>query len=129
MEIDKALTFLEKYNYNYSVKDDCIFVLLGLSQQIKLEFHGPYKIVIKDKLVGYNYLTSLIEMSHKNALIYNFFVSIVLIAITIYSENKIPLLPFFALFLFCMLWTLLFSMYYLVKFESFKIQILDWMKE
>lgn len=129
MEIDKALTFLEKYNYNYSVKDDCILIQLGLSQQIKMEFNGPYKIGIKDKLVGYNYLTGLIEMSLKNALIYNFFASIVLSAITIYSGYKNFLLPFVALFLFFMLWTVLFSMYYLVKLESFKIQILNWMKE
>lgn len=129
MEIDKALAFLEKYDYNYSVKDDCILVRLGLSQEIKMEFHEPYKIVIKDKLVGWNFLTGFFDMSLKNALIYNLFGSIILGTLSIYSGNNNHNINFIALYLVFMTWAVVFLIFYLVKLESFKIQILYWMKE
>ena len=51
--------------------DDKILVKLGLSQQIKIEITETNKIIIKDKLLGWNFLTGMIEMSLKNAIIYN----------------------------------------------------------
>ena len=71
MEKEKIMLFLNKFNYNYHMKDDTILVKLGLSQQIKIEITETNKIIIKDKLLGWNFLTGMIEMSLKNSIIYN----------------------------------------------------------
>lgn len=129
MEIEKALTFLDKYNYIYSVKGNTIFVKLEFSQRIRIEFNEPHKIIINDKLVGWNFLTGFFDMSLKNALIYNLFGSIILGTLSIYSGNNNHNINFIALYLVFMTWTVVFLTFYLVKLESFKIQILNWINK
>ena len=128
MEKEKVLNFLDKYNYSYSEKNNSIIVKLELAQQVKIEFDEPNKIIIKDKLIGWNFLTGMIEMSLKNALIYNFVATILFGILCMYSENKENGLNVIALFLVFLTWIILFSGFYLVKLESFKNQIINWAK-
>ena len=128
MEKEKVLNFLDKYNYSYSEKNNSIIVKLELAQQVKIEFDEPNKIIIKDKLIGWNFLTGMIEMSLKNALIYNFVATILFGILCMYSENKENGLNVIALFLVFLTWIILFSGFYLVKLESFKNQIINWVK-
>ena len=128
MEKEKVLNFLNKYNYSYSEKNNSIIVKLELAQQVKIEFDEPNKIIIKDKLIGWNFLTGMIEMSLKNALIYNFVATILFAILCMYSENKENGLNVIALFLVFLTWIILFSGFYLVKLESFKNQIINWAK-
>ena len=128
MEKEKVLNFLDKYNYSYSEKNNSIIVKLELAQQVKIEFDEANKIIIKDKLIGWNFLTGMIEMSLKNALIYNFVATILFGILCMYSENKENGLNVIALFLVFLTWIILFSGFYLVKLESFKNQIINWAK-
>lgn len=128
MEKEKVLNFLDKSNYSYSEKNNSIIVKLELAQQVKIEFDEPNKIIIKDKLIGWNFLTGMIEMSLKNALIYNFVATILFGILCMYSENKENGLNVIALFLVFLTWIILFSGFYLVKLESFKNQIINWVK-
>ncbi|HMI07613.1 MAG TPA: hypothetical protein VK528_08715 [Flavobacterium sp.] len=129
MEKEKVLNFLDKYGYNYSEKNNSIFVKLELAQQVKIEFKEPNKIIIEDKLVGWNFLTGMIEMSLKNALIYNFIGTIIFGALCAYSENKENGINLISMFLVFITWIILFSGFYIVKFESFKNQIINWTKQ
>ena len=129
METEKALTFLDKYNYIYSVKGNTIFVKLEFSQRIRIEFNEPHKIIIKDKLVGWNFLTGLFDMSLKNALIYNLFGSIILGSLSVYSGSNNHNIYFIAMYLIFMTWAFVLFTFYLVKLESFKIQILNWINK
>ena len=128
MEKEKVLNFLNKYNYNYSEKNNSIFVKLELAQQVKIEFDEPNKIIIKDKLIGWNFLTGIIEMSLKNALIYNFVGTILLGILCMYSENEENGLNIIPMFLVYITWIILFSGYYVVKLEGLKNQIINWTK-
>ncbi len=128
MEKEKVLNFLNKYNYNYSEKNNSIFVKLELAQQVKIEFDEPNKIIIKDKLIGWNFLTGMIEMSLKNALIYNFVGTILLGILCMYSENEENGLNIIPMFLVYITWIILFSGYYVVKLEGLKNQIINWTK-
>jgi hypothetical protein len=128
MEKEKVLNFLDKYNYSYSEKNNSIIVKLELAQQVKIEFDEPNKIIIKDKLIGWNFLTGMIELSLKNALIYNFVGTILFGILCIYFENKENELNVIALFLVFITWIILFSGFYLLKLESFKNQIINWTK-
>jgi hypothetical protein len=97
---------------------------LELAQQVTIEFDVPNKIIIKDKLVGWNFLTEMITMSLKNAFIYNFVGLILFGFICLYSdtENGINLI---VLFLAVITWIILFSGFYLIKLEGFKNQIMN----
>lgn len=123
MEKDKVISFLNKYNYSYSEKNNSIFVKLEHAQQIIIEFDEPNKIILKDKLIGWNFLTGMIEMSLKNAFIYNFIGTILFGILCLYSENKTNGLNLIAIFLVFITWVILFSTLYIVKLESFKNQI------
>ena len=125
MEKDNVIKFLNKYGYRYSEKHNSIFVYLEFAQQVKIEFEELNKITISDKLVGWNFLTGIIEMSLKNALIYNFVGTIVLGFMSMYSEMQENSLNFIPLFLIFITWVILFSVFYIVKLEGFKNQIIN----
>ncbi|MFT5963951.1 MAG: hypothetical protein ACI9L6_000671 [Flavobacterium sp.] len=128
MENEKVLNFLDKYDYSYSEKDNSIFVKSELAQQVTIEFDVPNKIIIKDKLIGWNFLTGMITMSLKNAFIYNFVGLILLGFICLYSENTENGRNLIVLFLVFITWIILFSGFYLIILEGFKNQIMNWTK-
>jgi hypothetical protein len=128
MEKEKVLNFLDKYDYSYSEKDNSIFVKLELAQQVTIEFDVPNKIIIKDKLIGWNFLTEMITMSLKNASIFNFVGLILFGFICLYSENTENGINLIVLFLVFITWIILFSGFYLIKLEGFKNQIMNWTK-
>jgi hypothetical protein len=128
MEIEKVLNFLDKYDYSYSEKDNSIFVKLELAQQVTIEFDVPNKIIIKDKLIGWNFLTEMITMSLKNASIFNFVGLILFGFICLYCENTENGINLIVLFLVFITWIILFSGFYLIKLEGFKNQIMNWTK-
>jgi hypothetical protein len=128
MEKEKVIKFLNKYDYNYSEKDNSIFVKLEFALQVKIEFNEPNKIIIKDKLIGWNFLTGMIEMTLKNALIYNFIGTIIFGIFCMYSENKENGVNAISIFLVFITWIILFSGFYIVKLENFKNQIINWTK-
>lgn len=128
MEKDNVIKFLNKYNYSYSETNNSIIVKLELAQQVKIEFDEPNKIILKDKLKGWNFLTGMIEMSLKSALIYNFIGTILIGFLCMFSENNENGFSFIAMFLVFITWITLFSTFYIVKLESFKNQIVNFIK-
>lgn len=71
MEKENALEFLKKYDYKFHEEDQKIVVKLDFSQRVYLDFSEDDKMKITDKLIGWNFLTGLLSMSLKNAVIYN----------------------------------------------------------
>ncbi|KEY17725.1 hypothetical protein [Kaistella antarctica] len=125
MDKIQILNFLNKYNFKYSVNTEIIIVNLDFAQNVILDFSQPDKIKINDRLTGWNFLTGLIPMSLKHAIIYNFVVAVIIgiLFINIKVENsEFNLIPFYLVLIF---WIVLFSGYYLVKLENFKSQIIN----
>lgn len=125
MDKIQILNFLTKYNFKYSENTEIITVNLDFAQKVILDFSEPEKLKINDRLTGWNFLTGLISMSLKHAIIYNFVVAAIIgiLFINLQVENsEFSLTPFY---LVLMLWILLFSGYYLVKLENFKSQIMN----
>lgn len=120
MELNKIIKILEEHNYKYIVKNQVIVVSLEFSQNVVINLSNASKIVISDDLVNWNFLTGCIKMSLKNAILYNFVLLIFFgffcqyAAFIDYNFNSL-LLTFIA-------WVLLFSVFYLIKLESFKLQ-------
>lgn len=59
-KMETVLLFLNKFNYNFSEKNSMISVKLGLGQIVNINFEESNKIIISDKLVGFNFLTGMI---------------------------------------------------------------------
>ena len=128
MDKEIILLFLNKYNYNYLEKKDFIFIQLDFAQQIKIDFSQPDKIIITEKLVSWNFLTGIIEMSLKNALIYNFVGTIIFGFLCLYSLHNSNGFDVTALFLLFITWIIIFSGFYLIKLEDFKTQVINCIK-
>ncbi len=124
MEKDQILNFLIKYDYKYTVDSASITVNLDFAQKVILDFSQPGKLIIIDQLTGWNFLTGLIQMSLKNAMIYNFVCAVILAFLFLNLPLSYSGVNFIPIYLLFMLWVLLFSGYYLVKLESFKSQIM-----
>lgn len=128
MEKEKIVVFLDKFNYDFVEKNNLISVKLGFGQIVKIDCKESNKIIIKDQLVGFNFLTGMINMSFKNALIYNFIGMIIFGFLCMYSENEENGLKALPLFLLFIAWTILFSNFYIVKLENFKNQLIAFSK-
>ena len=129
MEKDKILNFLDKFDFNYSNDNQKIVVNLDFAQKVIIELKDGDKIKISDKLTGWNFLTGLISMSLKNAMVYNFVGGIIIgfLFITLQLRNsEINMVPIYLVFI---LWVLMFSVYFLIKLESFKNQLMNFINK
>lgn len=124
MNRDKILNALDKYDYKYIHQNEIIIVKLDYAQQIIIDLKNPDKVIIKDKLVGWNFLTGSIQMSIKNAMLYNFVGLILFSFLLILKDNQQQIFtPFFLTFI---TWVLMWTIFYHVKSESLKQQIISW---
>ncbi|RUT71735.1 hypothetical protein D0817_03360 [Flavobacterium cupreum] len=120
MELNKIIKILEEHNYKYKVKNQIIVVSLEFSQNVVIDLSNSSKIVISDDLVNWNFLTGCIKMSLKNAILYNF---VLLIFFGFFCQYAAFIdYNFTSLLLTFIAWVLLFSVFYLIKLESFKLQ-------
>lgn len=126
MGIDKTENLLNKFDYKFERKNNELIVKLDFSQRIIIDFSDPNKIKIKDKLIGWNFLTGLLEMSIKNATLYNFIGAIVMTFLFTYLDfeyNGVNLIFFFLAFI---IWVLLWTIFYLAKAENLKRTLISW---
>lgn len=126
MGIEKTQELLNKFDYKFQRKNSELIVKLDYSQRIFIDFSDPNKIKITDKLVGWNFLTGLIEMSIKNAMLYNFIGAILMTFLFVYFdlEHGGMILVFF--YLTYVFWVLLWTLFYLVKAETIKRTLMRW---
>lgn len=125
MEREKIINFLEKFDYRYSVKNQVIEVKLDFSQKVMINLSETNKIKIYDELVGWNFLTGLLVMSLKNAIIYNFIMSIISAFVLIYLQSLISSINFIPFYFVFILWLLMSIQYYVIKLENFKSRIMN----
>lgn len=120
MEVTTITTILEQNNYNYSIKNEVITIKLDFAQNVIIDLSNSQKTIITDKLSGWNFLTGCINMSLKNAILYNFvlilFFGFLSQYVTLINQNITSLL------ILLIGWVLIFVAYYTVKLESFKLQ-------
>lgn len=122
MRRDAILKILEENNYKYTLKNDLIIVQLEFAQNVILDFSNPQKSIITDQLVNWNFLTGAIKMSLKNAMLYNFILLIFFWFFCQYAETINQ--NYTSLLLIFIGWIILFTTFYLIKLESFKLQLI-----
>lgn len=122
MEQNKIIEMLEKYNYKYNLRGDKIIINLEFSQKVVIDLSNPSKAIISDYLENWNFLTGCFKMSLKSSFLYNFILLIFFGFFCQYAQFIGSSLT--NLFLTFIGWILLFSMFYLIKLESFKLQFI-----
>lgn len=129
---DELKSKLKKYNYKVKEQDGNIIVNLDSTIQIKINEVEDGRVIITDKLIGYNMLTGIWNMSIKGAIVFNVIMSFIyLLLFTFMSldsdKDKMPMLGLFFL-IFAFGWITLWTLYYLVKIENFKTLLMSWDK-
>jgi hypothetical protein len=124
MNKDKILDALDKYDYKYIVQNEIVIVKLDFAQQIIINLTNLDKVIINDKLVGWNFLSGSIQMSIKYAMLYNFIGLVIFGFLLISNDNHFQ--TFTPLFLVYITWILMWTIFYHVKSESLKQQIINW---
>ena len=124
MQKDEIIKCLTKFGYDYTVNSKSIDVKLGLSQTAIINFLENDTIKVTDKLIGWNFLTGLIPMSLKTAIIYNSIIIILTTYIVFISFLKVDnTTPYIFLFTMLALFMIFFLIYYSIKLEAFKTKI------
>ncbi len=123
MNIEKIIKKLEKLNYDFETRNNRIIVKLGYSLQAQIEIKEN-KIEIKDRLKNWNFLTGVVEMSLKSSIVFNTFLVLFcgINFFLIHLKNESSYLNYLTILIFLIgiFWILLWTMYFLLKFESFK---------
>ena len=126
MGIDKTEELLKRFDYSFEKNNNELIIKMDFSQRMIVDFSDAEKIIIKDKLVGWNFLTGLIEMSIKNATLYNFIGVIVITFLFFYLELTHVGVHLIFFFLATIMWMLLWTMFYLIKAENLKRILMSW---
>ena len=110
------------------VKQNEIIVKLGHSLEIDIDFSNPEKIIIKDKLVSWNFLTGIIEMSLKTTMVFNtigiFIIATMFVFLDIMTKAPNASLYFLFVIILVVIWTI----FYLIKAENFKKTVIFWIE-
>ncbi|WP_240723695.1 hypothetical protein [Flavobacterium sp. J27] len=106
MGIEKTEQLLNKFDYKFEKKNNKIIVKSDYAQRIIIDFSDPEKVKITDRLVGWNFLTGLIEMSIKNATLYNFIGAIIMTFLFVYMDLEYSGLNLVFFFLAFIIWVL-----------------------
>lgn len=120
---EKLKDKLQKFNYSFYQENNKIIVNLGFSQIAKVDFSEKNIFKISDAFNGWNFLTGLIKSNLKVAMIYNSIGITLFFVIFLFQESKsLNLVIFLPLLSLNIIW----AIYYISKFESFKKQVIFW---
>lgn len=125
MPIETTESLLNRFDYTYERTNNQLEIKLGLGLSVTANFSNSEKVVIKESLTTWNFLTGTLDMSLKSALIFNFVAPVFFIGLFSYTLGKDYLLVMNIAFLM-IFWVLLWSNYYLVKAEQMKQTLRRW---
>ena len=123
---------LKKYDYSYKEEFSAIIIKLDYSLEITVDFDDSEKVIIRDKLKSWNFLTGVWEMSIKSSLVLNIFLSAFYAAVLLFVNNFVNDFNYYkimlVLYILAVCWLILWTIFYLIKAESVKILIQSWDK-
>ena len=116
---------LNKFDYKYSEQDEKLIVELDFSLQIVIDLSVNEKIKISDRLKRLNFLSWPFEMSIKGSMIYNLFGFLIALLIFLGIKKYYDNYSLTLIFLSAIFWNLYWLIYYLIKADNFKKEIID----
>jgi Flp pilus assembly protein TadB len=125
LSLEKTESLLKKFDYTYKKTNDQIEVRLGLGLEVTASFSETGKVILKDELTTWNFLTGTLDMSLKRAIIINFLAPVFFIGLFTYTLGDDYLLVMIIAFLM-IFWVLLWSNYYIIRAEHMKQTLRRW---
>ncbi|MFD0991295.1 hypothetical protein ACFQ1R_14400 [Mariniflexile jejuense] len=122
MKLENTEDFLRKFDYHYERHDSELIVDMNFSQKVSINFSNPKQVEIKNKLIGWNFLTGFFPSSIKNAVLLNLIGGIILSLIISLYDIKAGV--FF--FLGFMTWLLVWFSFYYSQFDKLKEFLIKW---
>jgi hypothetical protein len=116
MTIEKTEGFLKKFDYKFQKQNQFLIIKMDYAHTVLIDFSNPKKILISDKLNTYNFLTGIIKMSIKKAVLFNMVFTLILSIGLAFINVNIGIIVFFGF----TLWGVLWSIFYVSKFENLK---------
>jgi len=119
---------LTKFNYKFQENENEIIINSNSKLNVHVNFIDD-KVDITSTLIGWNFLTGLINMKLENAIKYSLIGSLIVIIVLLFAKplwgDYFPILLYF----FVIIWSVGFISYYNVKFENMKTRIYNWLKD
>ncbi len=122
-ELNQVEGFLEKFNFNYKRIQNEIKVRLHFGLEFTIHSNKSNQIILKDRVVAWNFLTGIVEMTLKHALIYSFFGLLVGSILTYFLNDVMPQKTIILCLVVVLIWMVFWFLYYLVVSEQFKQSI------
>jgi hypothetical protein len=116
MNIENTEGFLKKFDYKFQKQNQSLIIKMDYAHTVLIDFSNPKKILISDTLSTYNFLTGILKMSIKKAILFNMFFTLLLSICLALINLNIGIIVFFGL----TLWGILWSIFYVSKFENLK---------
>ncbi|MFD0930975.1 hypothetical protein ACFQ0R_00030 [Psychroflexus salinarum] len=129
MSIENTESQLNRFDYSYERKSELIEIKLGFGLRMNVHFSEDGNIKIEDKLVSWNILTGVLEMSIKGAIIYNFIGTVLLgflFLFYFFSDFEAEKLSLLVMFLIVIFWQIVFTSFYLIKAGHMKHTLIRW---
>ena len=117
---------LDAYGYNYQITGDEINVHLSSDQQVSIHCKGTDTCLVKYQLTGWNFLTGLLSMSLKGAVVYYSVGTAVIAVLFALLGSSFPNTDLSLFLIAAVGWFASWTAYYSVTFESFKRQVMNW---
>lgn len=112
MNIENTEGFLKKFDYKFQKQNQSLIIKMDYALTVLIDFSNPEKVLISDKLNTYNFLTGILQMSIKKAVLFNMVFTLLLsICIALINLN-IGIIVFFGL--------TFWGVFYVSKFENLK---------
>ncbi|MBU2949895.1 hypothetical protein KO493_04195 [Tamlana agarivorans] len=124
MNIENTEDFLNKFDYKYKRETNSLTIIMDNSHRVFIDFHNNDKIIITDQLVTWNFITGMLKMSIRKAILLNVVCNIVFSTIIGIYDLKFGIALFFTLGL----WTLYWSISHISKYEKFRYMLTNWSK-
>ncbi len=126
METNQTEKMLNKFGYKYVKTNSKITIILDYSLRVIIDFSNPEKIIITDQLVGWNFLTGILEMSLKRAFLYNFIGIIIATFLFLFLDLSSKGMNLYYFYLVAIFMVVFWSIFYIQKSENMKQNIIRW---
>ena len=124
MTNDRIKDFLTKYGYTFLEMEDSLNVKLGFALHAEINFSADGRILVKNRLGGWNFLTGMLEMNLSQALLYNFAGIVFISALFLLLLRDTNFFYLLLAYLFILSWVIFWGIFYHHIFEHFKTRIM-----
>ena len=126
MPIETTESLLNRFDYTYERTNDQLEIKLGLGLSVTVDFSNSEKVVIKESLTTWNFLTGTLDMSLNRGIIFNFIATLVLTGLFFIGSNLDDYITPSIMLLVFIFFVSLWSGFYLTKAEQMKQTLISW---